>query len=103
MSDSFEERRKALEDQFFAKQNEEALKKLKEKKERIRPSPITGKPMKQIEFMGVTIDQCEDSKGVWLDAGELEQIIKNASKKSGSDNANEKSYLQNLFESLLKR
>jgi Zn-finger nucleic acid-binding protein len=48
--------------------------------------------MKQKTLMGVTIDYCEDSKGIWLDAGELEQIIE-ASKKDSS-------FFGNLFSGL---
>ena len=75
--DSWDSRRKALEDQFFNKENEAALKRLSERKggEQPRPSPVTGKPMKPVTLMGVVIDQCEDTGGIWLDAGELEALI----------------------------
>jgi hypothetical protein len=91
MTDALEQRRRAAEEQFFEQQNKEALKRLKERSE-ARKSPITGKPMKQKTLMGVTIDYCEDSKGIWLDAGELEQIIE-ASKKDSS-------FFGNLFSGL---
>jgi len=49
------------------------------------PSPITGKPMNQEKFMGVTVDTCPDSRGIWLDATELDRLIKSShqSLKSG--------------------
>lgn len=79
--DPFAKRRKALEDQYFHKENEDALKRLQKRGavEKPRLSPVTGKPMKQVTLMGVVIDQCEDSGGVWLDPGELEELV-NASK-----------------------
>lgn len=42
-----------------------------------RTSPITGKPMRPINYggdSGIIIDRCEDTGGLWLDAGELEKI-----------------------------
>jgi Zn-finger nucleic acid-binding protein len=32
--------------------------------------------MEQVSLMGVAIDRCPKSGGIWLDAGELELIIK---------------------------
>lgn len=91
MTDALDQRRKAAEEQFFEQQNKAALERLKERSE-ARKSPITGKPLKQQTYMGVTIDYCEDSKGIWLDAGELEQIIESSKKDS--------SYFGNLFSGL---
>lgn len=42
----------------------------------VRRSPVTGEPMVQKAFHGVTIDVCPTSGGVWLDAGELEALMK---------------------------
>lgn len=42
-----------------------------------RVSPITGKPMRPVNYggdSGIIIDRCEDTGGLWLDAGELEKI-----------------------------
>lgn len=42
-----------------------------------RTSPITGKPMRPVNYggdSGIIIDRCEDTGGLWLDAGELEKI-----------------------------
>ena len=77
MSDSWEKKRKALEDGYFHKQNELALKRIKERADQNaeRLSPITGKPMVQETYMGVAIDRCEKSGGIWLDNGELEEIL----------------------------
>jgi hypothetical protein len=76
MSDELKRREQAIEDAYFQKRDAEALARLAAKKnEGTRNSPITGKPMAQRAIHGVVIDQCEDSGGIWLDAGELEQII----------------------------
>lgn len=87
--DGMNKRRKALEDGYFAKQNEEALKRLQQRATEgegaQRPSPITGTPMEQMTFMGVNIDKCKDTGGVWLDKGELEQIIEAAKTSVAED------------------
>ena len=85
MSDSFNERKKAMEDEYFHKQNQEALKRLAARKVEhneapVRKSPITGEPLIQKTIAGVVVDICEKSGGVWLDAGELEQILENSQK-----------------------
>ena len=51
---------------------------------RDRLSPITGKEMEQEVISGVVIDKCTESGGIWLDAGELEQLIEASEKDSNS-------------------
>jgi len=85
MSDSWDDRRRAQEDGYFEKLNQQALERLGARQgAKARPSPITGKPMEQVTVMGVVVDRCVDSGGVWLDAGELEEIMKAV---GGSQNA----------------
>ena len=82
MNDSWDTRRKALEDDYFQKANQDALKRISDRQEdKPRPSPITGEDMEQKTIMGVVIDQCPTSKGIWLDAGELEEILKASAKQ----------------------
>jgi hypothetical protein len=84
MSDAWDEMKKAKEDQYFEKLNQEALKRIKKHpsdETKARLSPITGKPMKQEAHMGVIIDRCVDTGGIFLDAGELEQILENVKKE----------------------
>jgi Zn-finger nucleic acid-binding protein len=82
MSDSWDERRRAQEEGYFENLNKQALARLASKKDHpARKSPATGKPMEQIAVMGVVIDRCVDSGGIWLDAGELPHILE-ASKES---------------------
>jgi Zn-finger nucleic acid-binding protein len=75
MTDSFDDRRKAQEESYFEKANKEALARLARRQGQAkRLSPATGAPMQQLTTMGVVIDYCSSSGGVWLDAGELEQL-----------------------------
>lgn len=75
MTDSWDDRRKAQEDKYFEDANKEALARLtRRENQAARLSPATGAPMKQITLMGVVLDVCASSGGVWLDAGELEQL-----------------------------
>lgn len=83
MTDSWDERKRALEDQYFEKENKAALDRLKARtNQKKRLSPITGEPMEELTVMGVVIDRCPKSGGIWLDAGELEEIIKSSKKKA---------------------
>lgn len=89
--------RKAKEDEYFEKKNKEALMRLAEKsKDKPRLSPVTGQPMEQIVINGVVVDRCPTSKGIWLDAGELEQLINASMAKSEEANT----WLSGLFSSL---
>lgn len=70
------------EQEWFKQQDLALLAELREKNARaraaeapVRRSPITGEPMVQKTFHGVTIDVCPTSGGVWLDAGELEALM----------------------------
>ena len=85
MSDSWDDRRKAQEEGYFDKMNQQALERIKkrasEESGKKRPSPITGKPMEQVTVMGVVVDRCVDSGGIWLDAGELEEILNHTNEK----------------------
>jgi len=86
MSDSWNDMRRAKEEEFFERQNREAMERLKSRSgSKPRLSPVSGEPMEQVTLMGVAIDRCPKSGGIWLDAGELELIIKAAteSKESG--------------------
>jgi Zn-finger nucleic acid-binding protein len=79
MTDSWDERRKGQEDFYFEKANKDALARLARRKDQpARLSPATGSPMQQLALLGVVVDVCSDSGGVWLDAGELEQLTQAA-------------------------
>ncbi|WKZ56484.1 MAG: zf-TFIIB domain-containing protein [Bdellovibrionota bacterium] len=76
MNDSWEDRRRAQEEQYFESQNKAALARLQQRKTTAtRACPVEGQPLEQLTMMGVVIDRCPKCGGVWLDGGELEQII----------------------------
>ena len=86
MTDSFDERRKGLEEEYFHRKNKEAVEKLREKiavSEQAKAAgmssmrcPRCDGDLKQNKFEDVEIDVCDKCGGVWLDSGELEQLTK---------------------------
>ena len=87
-NDSMGKRKNALENDYFAKKNADAMKRLQSRQEETaeRPSPIDGKPMEQITMMGVVIDRCASSGGIWLDKGEFEQLMQETIKQYKEEN-----------------
>lgn len=84
MSDIFDERRRGLEEEYFRRKDKESLERLREAiREEAKTSgePVTmpcprctGKLHSEV-YDEVNVDRCDTCGGVWLDAGELEQII----------------------------
>lgn len=78
------------EDEYFAKQElerrkkwaqEQAAKMATDEKDRIRQAhwmkcPKCGMDLQEIALHGVKVDQCASCGGVFLDAGELDQLSK---------------------------
>ena len=76
------------EEEYFARQAVERMKKEAEarqaamgagEKQRLRElhymhCPKCGQSLAEVELKGVKIDRCFNCQGVWLDAGELEQL-----------------------------
>jgi uncharacterized protein len=72
------------EEQYFAKVDAELIKERRsaldmarskmERASHFMKCPRCGGDMKEVAHHGVTVDQCVDCKGVWLDAGDLEQL-----------------------------
>lgn len=91
MANKWDERKKAQEDEYFVKKERELLAKLRTKQEseakaatEKTPSmrcPKCGEPLKARSFQKIEIDQCTGCNGIWLDAGEMEQV---AGKESDS-------------------
>ncbi|MGZ8531367.1 MAG: zf-TFIIB domain-containing protein [Candidatus Binatia bacterium] len=91
MANKWDERKKAQEDEYFVKKEQEQLAKLKAKQEAEAKEvakktssmrcPKCGDTLKVRSFQKVEIDQCNGCGGIWLDAGELEQV---AEKEEGS-------------------
>ena len=78
------------EDEYFAKEEAEKSKRLKEKlkhetedeeRDRIKTTcymkcPKCGGDLTEVVFRGIKIDRCAACNGVWLDSGELEQLTR---------------------------
>lgn len=89
MTDKFDDRRRGLEEEYFRKQNQEAMEKLRAKMAIAEQAKAAGTSsmncprcdgsLKTNSFEGVDIDTCEKCGGVWLDSGELEQLTKRES------------------------
>jgi uncharacterized protein with PIN domain len=86
MSDAFDKRRRGLEEEYFHRKNQEAIEKLREKMKVSAEAKAAGissmrcprcnGTLRESKFEDVLIDTCEKCGGVWLDSGELEQLIK---------------------------
>jgi len=84
VANKWDERKKAQEDEYFIKKEKEAVEKLRAKHEREAKSsikeachmrcPKCGEPLKERSFQKILIDQCAGCGGIWLDAGELEEV-----------------------------
>ena len=91
MANKWDEREKAQEDEYFVKKEHEQLAKIKAKQEAeakeaakkatLMRCPKCGDSLKARSFQKIEIDQCTGCGGIWLDAGELEQV---AEKDEGS-------------------
>lgn len=66
------ERRKKAEIEKFKEQNQQQKAKLKEL--HYMHCPKCGHNLIEMDYKGIEIDKCSYCDGVWLDAGELEQI-----------------------------
>lgn len=67
----FEERKKK-EEEKIAQLNREEKEKLKEL--HYMHCPKCGQKLIEIDYKGIEVDKCSHCEGVWLDAGELEQV-----------------------------
>jgi len=84
MANKWDERKRAIEDEYCVKKERELIGKLKAKgekdaKQAIREvcymhCPKCGEPLKERSFQKILIDQCTGCSGIWLDAGELEAV-----------------------------
>lgn len=79
-----------LEEEYMARKEFERLKKLEEEKQakmleaektklkelHYMKCPKCGMNLVEIDYKKIKIDKCTDCEGVWLDAGELDQVSK---------------------------
>ena len=79
-----DERGNALENEYFHRQEKELLAKMKAKLEAENAREVAAKcpdkgcdcNMKEVEIENIKVDLCEKCGGVWLDGGELAQLMK---------------------------
>lgn len=82
MSIELEDRGHALENEYFHRQEQELLAKMKAKLESEKSEittmqcPRCDGNLVESTFEKIVIDSCNKCQGVWLDAGELAQIVK---------------------------
>ena len=82
MTDAFDDRRKALEDEYFHRKEKETLEKLRAKlaadaqAASLPACPKCDGKLVETEFEDIHLDRCANCGGVWLDAGELEHLTK---------------------------
>ena len=80
MSEIWDDRRKALENEYFKRREREAIEKLRgemsaEAQAAAAPQCPRGHgPLTTLKHEEIEIDRCEQCCGVWLDAGELERL-----------------------------
>ena len=82
MSEGFDERRKALEEEYFRRKEQETIDKMREQlaaEEAAAAAPKCPRcatALTEIEHEGLKVERCSNCHGVWLDAGELEQLTR---------------------------
>jgi hypothetical protein len=79
-----EEKPSRNEEEYFAKLNAELIKERRaaldsarsqtERNSHYMKCPKCGGDLKEIEHHNVKVDQCQECRGVWLDAGEIELL-----------------------------
>ena len=84
-----DDRKTGLEEEYFHHKNKEAIEKLRQKMavaEQAKADGVSSMQcprcdgaLKESSFDEVQIDTCDKCGGVWLDAGELEQVLKRGS------------------------
>ncbi len=96
MADSWDDRKRVKEDEFFERQNRLAMEKLKQKSPQTpRLSPINGKPMEQVQIEGITIDRCPQSGYVGIEAETQKKLAETPPLERGE-------LLGRIFEALLR-
>lgn len=81
MAVDLDERGKALENEYFRRKDDEAIEKIRQKvlsessiETGLECPKCDGKLM-ETDYENIKIDVCDTCSGVWLDAGELAQVV----------------------------
>jgi len=83
VADIFDERRRGLEEDYFRRRDRESLQRLRDHLRTQSPEgagaaldcPRCSGKLHETSYDEVTIDRCDTCQGIWLDAGELENIV----------------------------
>lgn len=67
------ERLRKIEEEKSAKLRQDERKRLQELHHMCCPK--CGMPLIEVDYKGLKIDECSECRGLWLDAGEVQQII----------------------------
>jgi hypothetical protein len=95
MSEIFDERRKALEDEYFRRKERETLDKLRQElaaeaaargQAGGRQCPLGHGALVEEKKGTVVIDRCGQCDGIWLDKNELEELMHHAKSGGWFDN-----------------
>ena len=82
MPDTWDDRKRALEEDYFHRKEKEAIERMRAMRaaEGALPPGSSARrcdgTLMEIDYEVVKIDRCEKCNGVWLDSGELEQLTK---------------------------
>jgi hypothetical protein len=86
MSNPLDERKKALEEDYFRRKEREVIEKLRARMDAEKEAgdaaaaahhcPKCDGKLVEVAFEGVQIDICDKCGGAWLDSGELEALTK---------------------------
>jgi hypothetical protein len=86
MSDAMNNRKRTLEEEYFNRKNQEAIDRLREKIKVAAAAKTSGLSsmrcprcdgnLKESQVDQVAIDTCEKCGGIWLDSGELGELLK---------------------------
>jgi ssDNA-binding Zn-finger/Zn-ribbon topoisomerase 1 len=88
LGNKLHEREKAEEDRYFEKQNRASLEKIR--KESVEENTVLGLcPKCGVELVPreayeITVDDCEQCGGIWLDKGELERLVERESESGAA-------------------
>lgn len=80
MGNAWDERKRALEEDYFRKKDQEAIEKLRAQRaaREAQTAPLQcprcDGTLTEVALDDVLIDRCTKCEGVWLDAGELERL-----------------------------
>ena len=86
MTDAWEDMKKTKEEEFFLRQNREAMDRHRARKGQPAPRLCVndGQKLERLESGGIVMERCPTCQGVWLDAKEFERIRNSAKEAQGS-------------------